>query len=136
MAKPADHRRLVCFDPGGTTGVAIFVDCALVWWGTITDPGEVARLIEPGDLVLYEAAIWRTPAFNPVGLETIGVIKHYCQLRGAEAVSRSPGVLKGVRQWPTINLHAAKSQHSRDAIGHGITYLGLDTVKLPPEFVR
>jgi len=128
--------RLLCYDPGGTTGVAYFVDHCLIWvaaqMGTLSIPEQIAQ----ADVVLYETATWRGPAFNPVGFEVIGVIKHFCTLQGIKPISRPPTVLRGPRTWPRVAEYARrmKSQHARDAFGHGVAYLGLENVVLPDDF--
>lgn len=116
--------KLWCFDPGQTTGVAAFDldESSLINSWDIIEAGNLDEYFSPGDVVVFEQITWRSPSFNPIGLEVTGVIKFFARKEKCEIVSQTPGQTKGIQKWPIFNFSLIKSQHRRDAICHGIAY--------------
>ena len=127
------HKITWVFDPGKTTGVAKFVGNCLFWWGEFTIWEEFDHAIDENDNVVYESIYWHGPAFNPVGLEVIGVIKFLCKKRGVKPTAQHPQKIVGIQKWPIYDLSSIKSPHAKDAIYHGIIYFK-NKVKLPKNF--
>jgi hypothetical protein len=129
------HKNTWVFDPGKTTGVAKFIDNFLFWWGEFHDWDEFERAICQGDAVVYESVHWRGVAFNPIGIEVIGVIKYLCHLNNIVPIEQQPSQINGVRKWPIYNWSSVKSPHAKDAICHGIVYFG-NQVILPEKLLN
>jgi len=125
--------RLVSFDPGGTTGYAIFTREGEGQW-RILATGEfpadalglevIDSIIKPGDQVIYEQIYVFHRTIKTVGLEVIGAIRHCCAQRGIEPEARTPGYLQGIRRWPMTIEPPIVGKHARDAVHHGIVFLG------------
>ena len=127
--------RLLCFDPGETTGIAKFVNNELVWWRDTELWYGIEELIQFGDQVVYEGVFWHGPHFNPIGLKVIGVIEYLCKKNGCGVFPQSSGSIVGIKKWPIYDFTSIKSQHSIDAICHGIYRIGPNKVILPKNFI-
>lgn len=127
--------RLWCFDPGLTTGTALFQDNNLRCWGETKLWRGLDAKIQLGDTIIYEDVFWKTPHFNPVGIRVIGVLQYLAHQKECQIFERSPGLIVGVKKWPIYDFSSIKSQHSIDAICHGIIYLGPKYVTLPEKFL-
>lgn len=127
-------QRLVSFDPGGTTGCAILVQADDGFWDIVetcaapTDD-DVIRIIQPGDIVIYEFIKVFDHHINTIGIEVIGAIKTICKMRGIKPIQRSPGYLQGIRHWPIKIAWKTKGPHQKDALHHAIVYLGYQNVR-------
>lgn len=134
--------RLLCLDPGKTTGWCLFENGALTKWGQIencfddtnVDATKLYDLfadIQP-DFVLYEdykvySHKLDRHSFNPVfTVRLIGVIETYCQLEGVKSHKQMATTAKNfctddkLKQW---GFWQAGMRHSRDAIRHGCYFL-------------
>ena len=80
-----------------------------------------------GDEVVFEKIIPRSADFNPIGLEVIGVIKYLCKQFNISPKGQVSAQLTGFRKWDLYDLKGF-STHERDAIGHGVVYLGVENV--------
>lgn len=126
---------LYTYDPGGTTGWAHF---------EVDEEEKRALLVASGEhelwrgigiqlvgveyrenrvVVVYEEIVPRHMDFNPIGLQTIGVIRYLCESYGIRYVHQSNSVIHGVERWGLYSLDHVKSPHAKDAIYHGIVYL-------------
>jgi hypothetical protein len=124
--------RLYAYDPGGTTGWARFEVFGKSAFLTASGECPLWRDI-PGQLVLdyqhyevtvvYENIIPRHMDFNPIGLQTIGVIRYLCESWGIPYAHQSNSAIHGVEKWGLYSLDHVKSPHAKDAIYHGIVYL-------------
>lgn len=118
--------KLLCFDPGETTGWAFLADGEIIggafpMWDRVK---EMIDTFEP-DIVLYEAFYLAAKAARRLigssfpSIEVIGVIKYLAKTSG----------IKCVEQTPTMRTHISLRRvpglgtHSRDAAKHGIRYL-------------
>jgi hypothetical protein len=131
--------RIVFFDPGGTTGCAMFDRCKgdTQWHLIEVTQFSLWNRVEPyvtmADGVIFESIHVNHAHFNPIGLEVIGVIKYLCQLWDIPFISRSPGNLTGPMTWPILEEFrklSAKTPHGRDAMMHGVAFLGPENVAL------
>lgn len=112
------------YDPGGTTGFAHFKDSRLLEYGAFSRWEGIESQICNGDMVAYEKASARHPAFDPVVFEVIGVIKYLSQKSNCIVVERHPSQIVGIQKWPVYNLRTISNPHARDAVCHGIILLG------------
>ena len=89
-------------------------------------------MITNSDYVLYEELFASSGAFNPRGIEVIGVIKYICEFANIPYVSQKPTKMAAAYKWNGtsrfINLNFIDSIHSRDAAMHGLAYLGVNKV--------
>jgi hypothetical protein len=129
---------LWAFDPGRTTGFALFIRHQLTrqkWtlarWGSFShDDSSIFHQIIISDRVIYEQVTSRTSAFDSVGIEVIGVIKHFCRSVNVVPYSQSPSVLNGARKWPIsheiqqVMQKKDYSIHAWEAAMHGVVFLG------------
>lgn len=128
-----DPHLLFSYDPGGTTGFACFhiyrsrQIAVLELYGELSTWMDIDTHILHPDVqtVVYENIVPRSPEFNPIGIETIGVIKYLCRQRGIPAISQPNSLIHGISRWGTYDSLWGRvhSQHSRDALAHGIVYL-------------
>jgi hypothetical protein len=124
--------RLYAYDPGGTTGWARFEVLGKIAFLTASGefplwrdiPAQLAIDYQHYDVVVvYENIIPRYIDFNPVGLQTIGVIRYLCESLGIPHAHQPNSVIHGVEKWGLYSLDHVRSPHARDAISHGIVYL-------------
>jgi hypothetical protein len=131
----------MCFDPGQTTGVALFSlegkKITLESWFDIHLWDDLGNKIPRGGVVVFENIIPRHLSFNPIGIEAIGVIKYFAKEYGCTLVQQSPVMISGVQKWPIFQWKHVKSPHQRDAISHGIVYAQNNKLELilPSEFM-
>ena len=131
---------LLCFDPGHTTGWAVFRDYALIDFGQIaTDDVEIAtpnvaeriEYCSPHTVVLedYRVYKWKTEQHagsELVTAQVIGCMKTICAMKYIPTVIQPAQVAKAfckdskLRQW---NMYVKGEQHARDAIRHGCYFL-------------
>ena len=124
---------LYAYDPGQTTGWAKFVmhnvtrSAKLLDWGEFDlwhgIAGQLAEDATP--TIVYEKIVPRHPSFNPIGLEVIGVIRFLSETHGCVAIHQMNAQIHGVFKWGTYDelFKSIKSDHSKDAIAHGIVWL-------------
>jgi hypothetical protein len=144
---PLFQGNLVCFDPGETTGLAVFKAAA-----TNLSLAEVDQLPtwnkQAGDLALrpltscfdttkptivvfesYQVYDWKTEEHSWSQIPTvqiIGAIKTVCQLRQIPYYQQTAQMAK---QWATDaklekwGLYKSGMRHARDAIRHGVYFL-------------
>lgn len=132
---------LLALDPGGTTGYAMFyvgLDQTFLayagemplWYGLET---LIAR---PAPLqIVYEKITPRSPAFNPIGLQVIGVIRYLAEPHNIPLDSQPNSVIRGISRWGTYDLSPVASPHARDAVKHGLVYLRRKSIVVPTEGV-
>lgn len=124
---------LYAYDPGLTTGWASFILAKNEKLATLSLYGEHELwrgidsqiALDVCETVVYEKVIPRHPSFNPIGLEVIGAIRYLCELHGRVAIYQMNAQIHGVFKWGTYDklFKTIKSEHSKDAIAHGIVYL-------------
>ena len=134
---------LYAYDPGQTTGWASFVlarsekAAALSRWGEFDLWRGIDEQIgsELCQTVVYEKIVPRHPSFNPIGLEVIGAIRYLGELHSRVVVHQMNAQIHGVFKWETYDtlFKTIKSDHSKDAIAHGIVYLRKQgyTIEMP-----
>lgn len=131
---------LWCFDPGQTTGIAGFdlASGSLITLLEIETWHHLDAYIHPKDRVVAEQITWRSPSFNPVGLEVIGALKFLCDRLQVEITLQSPGAITGVLKWPIYDFSSIRSQHEIDALAHGIYWHRSHSraIHLPEQFIR
>lgn len=124
--------RLICIDPGLTTGYAIFEGLDLIHYGSFHLWDFLPRLIrEPrASLVLCEKITVRAGNFNPVGIEVTGVLKYLAETSTPEIPVKFqiPSEMRGPNAWGSellkliVDGNYANSQHAKDAVAHGLAY--------------
>lgn len=130
--------RLLCIDPGHTTGWALFVDgypnCAGHLTNTNNEPGKLNQLIttHQPDLILYEEFVlypWASKSQSWSDLPTvqiIGVLKHLAHQADIPLASQGANVGKGfvtdqkLKEW---GFYKPALRHAMDALRHGCHYL-------------
>lgn len=153
---------VVCFDPGGTTGWAHFIN-------PLGETGKDGHYDLPatgqcpfeGTAKFYESVLhgiihssYRTTFVIekvPMGglsfgtkkdgsgddrtqvYQVMGFLRFAAEISEVEVVWQSPSKISGPLKWPVINWSSITSPHTRDAIAHGIVYLSIDKIILPTE---
>ena len=135
-------KRLLCLDPGKTTGWCLFEDGHLTKWGHVencfddknidaTKLYDLFAEIQP-DFILYEdykvySHKLDRHSFNPVfTVRLIGVIETYCQVEGVATHKQMATTAKNfctddkLKQW---GFWQSGMKHARDAIRHGCYFL-------------
>lgn len=134
--------KLICFDPGKTTGWCTFVDGKLDKYGQLTEcydnnninVSEVMNLLqeEKPDFILYEdykvySHKLERHTFNPIfTLRLIGAIETYIQMNNIPSHKQMAVTAKNfctdekLKQW---GFWKTGMRHSRDAIRHGCYFL-------------
>jgi hypothetical protein len=118
--------RLLCFDPGDTTGWAYFEDGEIIGgafplWARVD---EMINEFKP-DVIVFEAFYLASKAARHLigssipTIEVIGVIKFLAKTSGIKYVSQPPYMRAGI----SLRRVRGLGTHSRDAARHGIRYL-------------
>lgn len=140
----SSHTRLLCLDPGHTTGWCVFEGIALVDWGqTDTVVNRVGN--NEGDID-WEAFAWLLQHTKPdrivcedyrvyahklerhtnsrvLTIHIIGALEYYCAMHKIPLKFRLAASAKGfvtdekLKAW---NLYQKGQRHSRDSIRHGV----------------
>ena len=139
---------LLCFDPGHTTGFAIFRDLELITCGQLdTDDLEkathkfmdITRKYKP-DMIVYESyRVYKWRAKHHAGSEVltaqiIGSIQTVCHLKNIEYTTQPAHIGKAfctdakLKKW---GYWQSGMRHARDAIRHGCYYLLFGAVRDP-----
>ena len=124
--------RLLCFDPGATTGVAdllihptgvILIDRA----AEISSFRGIENFLEPDIngiapvLCICELLTVQHPTFRQIGVEVMGAIHFLCYLWDIEVIFQPPSKMEAPRRLHPLKKEI-RSEHARDAIHHGIAY--------------
>lgn len=134
--------KLLCLDPGKTTGWCLFEDGVLTKWGQIEDCFDDKNVdatklydlfadIQPDFIVYEDYKVYSHKldrhSFNPVfTVRLIGVIETYCQIEGVKSHKQMATTAKNfctddkLKQW---GFWQSGMRHSRDAIRHGCYFL-------------
>lgn len=134
--------RLLCLDPGKTTGWAFFEKGKLIKWGQVPDcyddqnidASKLMQLFEElqPDFILYEDYRVYTHkldrhSFSPVmTVRLLGVIEAYCQMKAIKTHKQMASTAKNfctdakLESW---GFWKPGMRHSRDAIRHGCYFL-------------
>jgi len=136
-----ENTMTLCFDPGHTTGYAIFEGLKLVESGELaTKPietavhelGDIIRKVNPKIIVMedYRVYQWMTKQHGGSDLLTtrvIGVIETFCVINFVDHVIKQPAhIAKGfctdkrLKEW---EFYKVGERHARDAIRHGCYFL-------------
>lgn len=123
--------KMICYDPGHTTGWAIFEDNKLLSAGESEDWKDVREQLDTGqfDLVLIEEfklypwkakhKSWDT--FTEI--EVIGVIKEYCHYNKIEVELQLAAQKDFFSNDKLKKLFGnIPSRHAKDAVRHGLVY--------------
>lgn len=134
--------RLLCLDPGKTTGWCLFEDGKLTRWGQVpecyddrnidvTGLTNLFKELDP-DFILYEDyRVYSNKldrhSFSPVmTVRLLGVIETYCQMNGIPSHKQMATTAKNfctdakLEQW---GFWQTGMRHARDAIRHGCYFL-------------
>lgn len=134
--------RLLCLDPGKTTGWAFFESGKLTKWGQIPDCYDAQNIdatklmqlfeeLQP-DFIVYEDYRVYTHkldrhSFSPVmTVRLLGVIETYCQLNNVRAHKQMASTAKNFctdNKLEAWGFWQRGMRHSRDAIRHGCYFL-------------
>ena len=135
---PNPPLRLLCFDPGETTGWAYFVGGKLEGQGQVPTKEDFARNIEDlfvtlapayvvcEDYRVYAHRLQQHTYSDLMTPRVLGFIQGACQLRAVPCSLQMAAVAKGfvtddkLKAW---NLYQRGMRHANDAIRHGIFYL-------------
>lgn len=135
-------KRLLCLDPGKTTGWCLFVDGVLQSWGQLEDCYDDKNIDAAGltellkttnpDFVCYEdyrvySHKLARHTYSPVmTVRLIGVIEAYCQLNNTPAHTQMAVTAKGFctdEKLQCWGFWQEGMRHARDAIRHGCYFL-------------
>ena len=127
------HKKIIAFDPGRTTGVAIFnrqpgPNNPYLTIAQIRNLAPVWYLLhrEAPELIVYESFLYqRRDKVDLTPVEVIGVIKLYANETGTEIVSQTPAM--GKRFWTDdkikkLDLWEPGAKHAMDALRHLLYY--------------
>ena len=137
MSTKKRSKILLALDPGETTGFALFNanNNLLIETGVCNGLLEVFDLLEqicPEQVTFESFFLYPGRAASKIfssfpEVENIGVIRFWCLQNGIKYSERSASVAKG--KYPDLLLKGtpywAKNKHSRDAVKHGLTELGI-----------
>ena len=131
--------RVIAFDPGPSTGVAIFADGVRVWAGTIRDDDEptafvytaLNQLLAPDlksdyNVIVVERFLAHTAAVGAAksGRYTsmvCGFIDGTCKLHGLRLVWQSPSERKPYEA--RAKAMGGRTDHEISATAHGLAFL-------------
>mgnify|MGYP003812934245 CR=1 FL=1 len=135
-------KRLLCLDPGETTGWAVFEDAKLTASGQATTAAsgwhEIDRLfsdIQPTMVVyenyrVYAHKLERHSNSEVYTLRLVGVIEYLCEVKHGilyynQMASQAKGFVTDdkLKQW---GMYQIGHRHARDAIRHGCYFLLFD----------
>ena len=138
---PADNFNLLCFDPGHTTGWAVFEGLILTRYGQIDTsniPAAVGNITElfqindPEAVVIEDYRIYKWRAKHHIGSDmlttrVIGCIETICVTQSVQRIVKQPAhTAKGfctdkrLKDW---GFYQTGQKHANDAIRHGCYYL-------------
>ena len=130
--------KLVAFDPGGTTGYAVFVDTLIGEVGHKKWEEPVLDWINSltADLFVVEDFLIQTDRLNRwnkgEALQVIGAIKARARAIGIQVVLQQPSIKPVAYAWSNAKYtKGKKGQHHMDALVHGNYYLIKNKLKLP-----
>lgn len=117
--------KVLAFDPGGTTGWAVFVDGYLNY-GTVVKMVDIKKLIvdtRPDYIAIetFKLFPWAAKSLSWSTLDTvkvIGVMEYIAAEMGIPTVLQSPADAKAIK---IKRLNA--SRHAVDAVCHGLLFL-------------
>jgi hypothetical protein len=139
--------KTIGFDPGGTTGVAIFDDDTDGFsWERDQVVGEDHHetlwnylLKEMPDVIVCERfQIRNNVAASTTALEYIGVIKCFAQLSNTTLIMQTPSQAKGFwndAKLRRCQLYLPSSGHAMDATRHVLYYL-MQVGQIPREYLE
>ena len=122
------------FDPGMTTGLAIFKEyphhhqqcfilqttCEFDGWSIVAN-GNI--LLSPEDTVIIEAVKHLHPHMRIEPMLVRGALEFWCAEHGVTPVLQPPNLLAAARVWYK-DLPDKLGPHERDAIHHALMYFG------------
>lgn len=122
--------KLIAFDPGGTTGIAVFTRIPGTKRFAITDVGEspnwrdIPRLLNRRGkvIVVYENFYNLTLSANLVPVKVIGVIEYLCKLNKIPHFLQPPAERK-VAEELCPEIVSFFPDHIKSAVSHGIVFL-------------
>lgn len=124
--------RVVCVDPGDSTGVACFEDGSFVTYNfRYADFLQLlcrTNLLEPPITIICEQFITRPGRFarEQIAGKVCGVLDLFCALHDISLIYQSPSTVKTMIPRGHTLKHLGwvwNSEHEMDAIRHGIYYL-------------
>jgi hypothetical protein len=123
---------IVAFDPGGTTGFAVWTPDNCIYTGQIEGLHHVTALwkflegLQPG-LVIWEEFIYEKDHLNADlrAVEYIGVCRLWAEQRAVptQVSSRAFKKFWDRRKLKALKLYKASTPHGMDALRHLLTYL-------------
>jgi hypothetical protein len=123
--------RLICVDPGVTSGVAIFNKKTGKILSLYDEMGigwikDLPRL-GCKDTIIYEDYFLGNPAFVPDGIEVIGALRFYAYTRGCGITKQQATVPHFIKaRFGLDNLKLGVSIHAKEALYHGLYFLRKD----------
>lgn len=127
-------RKILVFDPGGTTGWALFTRTAderfrLVDYGQFETFTEIGSRIWFADHIVYEHVVQHNGKLNPVGIEVQGVINYFCWLEKKTSTPRGSVFMRAPYTYAKTFLHSIVEEHARDAVAHGLSFIGVENIE-------
>jgi len=125
--------RFYSYDPGHTTGWALFENDNLISAGESEDWKDIRWQLENttvGFVLFEEFKLYPWKAKHKswdtfVEIEVIGVIKEYCWYNGIKIVSQIPAQKDFFDNKKLERIYGkfSSSRHAKDAVRHGLVYL-------------
>lgn len=124
--------RIVVFDPGGTTGVAVFDHSStgyyLVYTGIFNLWERVEEFIKCSEYVVCEKITPHKTAFNPVGLRVSGAIEMLAFNYNKRLIYQVPSLMAAPKHWASKFIKTIKIEHCKDAVAHGLAFIGPNNI--------
>ena len=119
--------RIMSFDPGGTTGVAVWGDEYCGTWETRGLRPIYADLsgYKPDQVVIESFTYQRRDKVDLTPVEVIGVIKLWCEIHEIPYKVQSPATGKSFwtdKKLKQIGMYEASKGHAMDALRHLLYY--------------
>lgn len=121
---------VLVIDPGETCGLALFRKDGDKYNVIFTTDVQWLHLAEQlcildFDILLYEKIIIHSGRLNPAGLYATGVILNFCN---EKHILTHTQVSSAMRYKEKIIFPPKCSEHIKDAITHGVVFLGLNNI--------
>ena|SRR5687768_11680093 len=148
MEDSPEGKRVLAFDPGGTTGWAYHRIGTKLWDGGELDPEKLGHHVElynflrvtNPDIVVCENFLFAVPSIEDergnrttmpkvelISREYIGIIKLYCFARQVPLIMQQPSVLNttwvGDEALKKLDLYTKGARHRNDATRHLFYYV-------------
>ena len=123
--------RIVVFDPGQTTGIAVFQRIVGNKFELLTAYNAynwevIEHEISSANLVVAEKVQQKTANFNDCGVGVMYVITYNANKLAIPVFTQKPSMMKAVNAYANLNEF---QEHVCDAVAHGIKFIGIENLK-------